>query len=167
MTQPARHSPAAWIVMGVSGCGKSTVAEAFAHAQDITYADADDFHPPENLDKMSRGVPLTDDDRWPWLDTLSVWLVDHSPCVLACSALRRDYRERLAQHQPALRFVHLAADYDTIKQRMENREHFMPPALLQSQFDTLEPPVDDEALILDATLPMDQLVAAIASDARR
>lgn len=153
--------------MGVSGCGKSTVAEAFANAQDITYADADDFHPPENLDKMRRGVPLTDDDRWPWLDTLSIWLADHSPCVLACSALRQTYRERLAQHQPALRFVHLAADYDTIKQRMESREHFMPPALLRSQFDTLEPPTADEALILDATLPMDQLVAAIVSDARR
>ena len=153
--------------MGVSGCGKSTVAEAYAKAQGITYADADDFHPPENLNKMSQGVPLPDDDRWPWLDTLSIWMADHPPCVLACSALRRAYRQRLAQHQPALRFVHLAADYDTIKQRMESRKHCMPPALLQSLFDTLEPPTASEALILDATLPMDQLVAAIASDARR
>ncbi len=153
--------------MGVSGCGKSTVARGLAEALGIRFADADDFHPSENVEKMRRGEPLTDDDRWPWLDTLSHWLAEESPCVLACSALRRSYRDRLGRHQPALRFVHLAADFDTIRQRMESRAHFMPAALLQSQFDTLEPPTPGEALILDATLPVDQLVAAAVADARR
>lgn len=153
--------------MGVSGCGKSTVAEALAQAMGVTFADGDDFHPPENVTKMSRGVPLTDDDRWPWLDTLSTWLADESPCVLACSALRRSHRARLAQHQPALRFVHLHVDFDTLRNRMALRDHFMPVSLLQTQFDTLESPSDGDALVLDGTQPVDQLVAAIASDARR
>ncbi|MEO0515287.1 MAG: gluconokinase [Planctomycetota bacterium] len=158
---------AAWVVMGVSGCGKSTVAEALADALGVVYADADDFHPTANVEKMRRGEPLTDADRWPWLDALSHWLADESPCVLACSALRQAYRDRLGQRQASLRFVHLAADYDTIRQRMESREHFMPATLLQSQFETLEPPTPADALILDATQTVDQLVAAAVADARR
>ena len=116
---------------------------------------------------MSRGEPLGDADRWPWLDACGRWLADHAPCVLACSALKAAYRGRLTQHHTPVRFVHLAADFDTLRHRMRERDHFMPPELLQSQFDDLEPPTPDEALTLDATLPVDQLVAAIASDARR
>ncbi|MBB6430595.1 gluconokinase [Algisphaera agarilytica] len=162
---PAPYS--AWIVMGVSGSGKSTVAEALANAMQVAYADADDFHPPENVAKMRSGVPLEDVDRWPWLDTLSRWLVEESPCVLACSAHKQSHRTRLAQHGAAIRFVYLHTDIQTLRQRMESREHFMPVSLLQTQFDAMEPPSEDDALILDGTLPVDQLVAAIVSDARR
>jgi len=164
---PTARRYAAWIVMGVSGCGKSTVAEALADALGVAYADADDFHPSPNVDKMRQGIPLTDADREPWLDLLSVWLRQESPCVLACSALKQTYRDRLGQHESALRFIHLSADYDTIRQRMESREHFMPAALLRSQFDALEAPAASEALILDATQTVDQLVAAAVADARR
>lgn len=167
VSAPTTLRHAAWIVMGVSGCGKSTVAESLADALGVTYADADDFHPAPNVEKMRRGEPLTDADRWPWLDSLSLWLADESPCVLACSALRQRYRDRLGQHQPSLRFIHLAADYDTIRQRMESREHFMPASLLRNQYETLEPPTPANALILDATQPVDQLVAAAVADARR
>ncbi|MEM1109062.1 MAG: gluconokinase [Planctomycetota bacterium] len=164
---PAIFCYTAWVVMGVSGCGKSTVGRSFAESEGLIFADADDFHPPANVAKMRRGEPLTDADRRPWLDELGRWLADHRLGVLACSALKADYRKTLTQHRPGLRFVHLAADYDAISKRMESREHFMPVKLLRSQFDTLEPPPPDQALILDATLPIDQLVAAMTSDARR
>ncbi|MEM9419453.1 MAG: gluconokinase [Planctomycetota bacterium] len=163
--QPTPYS--AWVIMGVSGCGKSTVARALANAMGLAFADADDFHPPENVAKMSRGVALEDEDRWPWLDKLSDWLGEESPCVLACSALKKSYRARLSRHNHQFRFVHLQVDENTLKRRMETREHFMPASLLKTQFETLETPTESEALILDGTLPVDQLVAAIVSDARR
>ena len=134
------------VVMGVSGSGKSTVGEALARSLGWPFLDADDFHPQSNVDKMARGTPLTDDDRWPWLDRIAGELArilargDHA--VLACSALKKSYRERLARAGD-VRFVHLAGDFDTIAARIANRKHkYMPPELLQSQFDTLEPPAE-------------------------
>lgn len=167
--QPEMESPS-WVVMGVSGCGKSTVGRLLAAELGVAFWDADDFHPPANVAKMRRGEALTDADRGPWLDTLNGLLRTTSGGggVLACSALRRVYRDRLAAGvEPAPRFAHLAAGFQTLHRRMRQREHFMPAALLRSQFDTLDPPTADEALILDAARPVDQLVVAIVSASRR
>lgn len=166
--QDKRHEPPTWIVMGVSGCGKSTVGRALAATLRVAFFDADEYHPAANVEKMRRGEALTDADREPWLATLNALLRDQPGCVLACSALRRVYREKLvAGMSPPPRFAYLAADFQSLHTRMQMREHFMPAALLQSQFVTLEPPGADEALVLDATESVDQLVAAIASAARR
>ena len=152
--------------MGVSGCGKTTVGQALANRLGVSFYDADDFHPPANVAKMSAGQPLNDADRAPWLDKLNELLRDNPGVVLACSALKRDYRRRLAEGVTELRIVHLHAGFEALQKRMLSRQHFMPPALLQSQLDTLEPPTPEEALILDAGLPVDQLVNAIAASRR-
>src|SRR5215218_7243926 len=132
--------------MGVCGCGKSTVGEALAQAVGCRFLDADDFHPPANVAKMAGGVPLTDDDRWPWLDRLvdemRRALRGNGHAVIACSALRETYRARLASAGD-VRFVHLAGDYETIAARLAARSHrYMPATLLDSQFTVLEPPAD-------------------------
>ncbi|MEL7089040.1 MAG: gluconokinase, partial [Planctomycetota bacterium] len=156
------NAPVRWVVMGVSGCGKSTVGRALAEALRTDFYDADDFHPEANVAKMASGQPLNDDDRGPWLDRLSELLRDRPGAVLACSALKKAYRDRLSRGGDAVRFAHLHADFSTLQDRMLGRDdHFMPAALLKSQLDTLEPPTPDEALILDATLGVDQLVAAV------
>jgi carbohydrate kinase (thermoresistant glucokinase family) len=151
------------IVMGVSGSGKSTVGAALARALGWPYLDADDFHPPQNVAKMAAGTPLTDDDRWPWLDRIVDALRDatatHGNAVLACSALRQAYRERLAR-AGAIRFVHLRGDFATIAQRLATRQHrYMPATLLASQFATLEAP--DDAIDIDVRASVDAQVAAI------
>ena len=135
------------VVMGVSGCGKSTIGEALAGALGGRYFDGDDFHSAENVEKMRAGNPLTDEDRWPWLDRLGQMI---STCdgivVLACSALRRAYRDRItdAACEPVL-FVHLAGDEALVTARQAARVgHYMPPSLVQSQFETLEAPGEDE-----------------------
>jgi len=152
------------VVMGVSGCGKSTVADALAARLGVRFLDADDFHPAANVEKMRAGVALADGDRWPWLERLNRLLLDEPGVVLACSALRRAYRDRLGVGVASLQFVHLAADFDALDQRMRQRQHFMPAALLQSQFDTLEPlGGDEQGSTLDATWGVDQLVDAIAA----
>ncbi|MEM6458493.1 MAG: gluconokinase [Planctomycetota bacterium] len=157
-----------WVVMGVSGCGKTTVGRALATQLEMAFFDADDFHPPANVAKMRSGVPLSDADRGPWLDVLNGLLRDRPGVVLACSALRRVYRARLAAGlEPGPRFVFLEVDRATVARRMRGRDHFMPAALMASQFETLEPPTADEALVLDAGRPVDQLVAAVVVDARR
>ncbi|MEM9780137.1 MAG: gluconokinase [Pseudomonadota bacterium] len=131
------------VVMGVAGCGKSTVAEALAEALDARYLDGDAFHPPENIDKMSQGVPLTDADRWPWLDAVAEGFGDQ-PTVIACSALRRAYRDRLRARGDVF-FAFLDGSFELIQGRMAARAgHFMPESLLESQFATLEPPAADE-----------------------
>lgn len=159
MTQP-HHV----VIMGVAGNGKTTVGSWLAEELGWTFIEGDDFHPQANIDKMSSGQPLTDEDRWPWLGALAeeIRRLDgagqHS--VLACSALRRIYREALREGDPRLFFIHPRADYDTLLDRMNRREHFMPPALLQSQFDTLEQLEPDEfGADIDAHAPPDQLVA--------
>ncbi|MGH1503228.1 MAG: gluconokinase [Acidimicrobiales bacterium] len=158
---------AAVVVMGVSGSGKSTVGAALAEALGGRFVDGDDLHPAANVAKMSAGVALDDDDRWPWLDRVADTLADSStdgPVVVACSALRRRYRDRL-RRVPGVVFVHLHLDVDDATTRLRTRgEHFMDERLIQSQFATLETPTADETdvIVVDATLPFDEVVAAAA-----
>jgi len=151
------------VVMGVSGCGKSTVAEALARRTGGEFIDADSYHPKANVEKMSHGIPLTDEDRAGWLDVLSSLLRQRSgadrPVVLACSALKESYRQRLRVSSD-VRFVHLKGSYEVLLARMQARSnHFMRPELLKSQFATLEEPVD--ALTFDVSLPVDTIVDRI------
>ncbi len=151
------------IVMGVCGCGKTTVGQALADALGWTFHDADDFHPPANVAKMASGIALTDADRWPWLDRIvdemRRVLAGGGHAVMACSALREAYRARLAQAGD-VRFVHLAGDYATIAARIAGRSHrYMPAMLLDSQFAALEPPRD--ALEIDVRTSVAQQVHQI------
>jgi gluconokinase len=152
------------VVMGVSGCGKTTVAQGISERTGLPYGEADRFHPPENIAKMESGTPLTDEDRWPWLRELASWMAAQSAqgfsTVIACSALRRSYRDVLRNGPPGLQFVHLHGDPELIRTRMSSRSgHFMPASLLQSQLDTLEPLQDDEdGLVLDLALAPEELV---------
>ena len=132
------------VVMGVTGCGKSTVGAALAGRLGWPFLDADDFHPPQNVAKMASGTPLGDDDRWPWLDRVADELrrIDAAggSAVLACSALKEAYRVRIAR-AGEVRFVHLSGDPATIAVRLAVRKHrYMPASLLASQFAALEPP---------------------------
>jgi gluconokinase len=144
---------AAIVVMGVSGAGKSTVGRLIAARLDCPFRDADSFHPAANIAKMSRGEPLTDDDRWPWLAAIAAWIGDHraagTTCVATCSALKRIYRDIVTDRQSAdVRLVYLKGDFDLIDARLKARTgHFMPPGLLRSQFEALEQPAADEHAI--------------------
>lgn len=151
--------------MGVCGCGKSTVGEALARALDWPFLDADDFHPRANVDKMARGEPLTDEDRWPWLDRLkdelAAILARGGHAVLACSALKASYRERLSRAGD-VRFVHLHGDAETIAARLASRQHrYMPASLLASQLAALERPTD--ALEVDIRNSVEAQVAQVRS----
>ena len=150
------------VVMGVSGSGKSTVGAALAQRLRVPFADADDFHPPANIAKMSAGIPLTDDDRGPWLATIATWLADHAAGggVASCSALKRSYRDALAAAAPQVFFEHLHGDPDVIAARVAGRPgHFMPAALVESQFATLEPLEPGEhGAVLDVDQQVDDLV---------
>ncbi len=152
------------LVMGVSGAGKSTIGALLAEALGVAFADADAFHPPANVTKMSAGTPLTDDDRWPWLDAIGAWLTARGNAggVVACSALKRAYRDRLRAACPALRLVHLDGDAALIAARQAARPgHFMPASLMASQFATLETPKAGEgAIILSVAPPPAQVLAA-------
>jgi len=129
--------------MGVSGSGKSTVGALLARRLGYPFLDADEFHPPANVAKMASGRPLTDEDRWPWLDLLNRKLREHEDVVLACSALKEAYRQRLQQGLADIRLVHLHGDIELVRRRMQERRHrYMPASLLDSQFATLEPPRD-------------------------
>ena len=148
--------------MGVAGTGKTTVGRKLAETLGGTFLDADDFHPPENVAKMRAGIPLDDTDRAPWLDALAEALQSHGkqPVVLACSALKEIYRERLLAAAPDLILVFLDGDPALIRQRMEERvDHFMPSTLLDSQLQNLEVP--ENALRLDIAEPVEVLVARI------
>jgi len=139
------------IVMGVSGCGKSTIGRLLADRLGWPFIESDDYHSAEDIQKMTNGIPLTDEDRWPWLNRLHDLMVDFSkqgqPVVLACSALKQSYRNLLAQGLNYVLFVYLKGDFDLIFERMSNRRHYMQAGMLRSQFDALEEPLD--ALILD------------------
>lgn len=155
------------VVMGVSGAGKTTVGGALAKALGWEFLDADEFHPPENVAKMAAGTPLDDADRRPWLERLNTELLARESkganAVLACSALKEAYRVTLAANLRAARLVHLHGDFEAIRTRMQARRHkYMPASLLQSQFDTLEPP--DDALLVDATLELQEAVLRIVAD---
>ena len=162
----AKGAPLAVVIMGVSGCGKTSVGEALARRLGARFVDADDFHPPANVEKMRRGTPLDDTDRAPWLARLNAVLrhavARGEPVVLACSALKARYRAALAERLPALRIVHLAASFELISARLADRQHrYMPPSLLASQFEALEPPEDA------ITVEVDGSVEAIADAAER
>lgn len=151
------------ILMGVTSSGKTTVGLILAKSLGYEFFDADDFHPRANIDKMSRGIPLDDADRQPWLETLRDLvcrcLAEPTDAVLACSALKEGYRRYLAS-DPQVRLVYLKADQDLIRERLlQRRGHFMSPALLESQFATLEEPKD--ALWVDASLAPGEIVATI------
>lgn len=159
-THATRHV----VVMGVSGSGKTTVALGISAATGIVFAEADDFHSTASVTKMRAGIPLDDDDRWPWLHRLADWMAEQAAqgasTVIACSALKRAYRDVLADGPPSLDFVHLEGSPEVIRERMARRAgHYMPPSLLDSQLATLEPLEDDESgLELDVALPPDRLV---------
>jgi len=153
------------VVMGVCGSGKTTVGRALAASLHWRFLEADEFHPPANVAKMAHGEPLTDDDRWPWLDRIVAELKVHQHAgthvVVACSALRQAYRDRLAQ-AGEVRFAYLKGDAATIEPRLASRSgHFMPASLLASQFATLEEP--SAAITIDVGQPVAAQVAAIAS----
>jgi gluconokinase len=158
-----------FIVMGVSGSGKTTVGQRLAARLGCGFSDADDFHSAANKAKMAAGIPLSDDDRAPWLQALRAaidgWERASTDHVLACSALKARYRDALGAASPSRRFVYLKGSLELFKSRLENRSgHFFNPALLQSQFEALEEPAD--AIVVDAAQSVDaqveQILAAVA-----
>jgi len=161
------------VVMGVAGTGKSTVAQALAGELDLVLTEGDDHHPKANIEKMSSGVPLDDDDRAPWLAKLAAWTderhAEDRSTVLTCSALRRAYRDVLREGAPeSTLFVHLAGSKDVLSERMEERDHFMPASLLDSQFDTLEPlEPDEDGEVVDVDRALDVVVRDAVALVRR
>ncbi|THV14843.1 gluconokinase [Nocardioides caeni] len=150
--------------MGVSGSGKSTVGAALAQRLGVPFGDADDFHPAANIAKMTAGVALDDTDREPWLDAIGAWLEARRGTggVVSCSALKRWYRDKLRSHAPSATLLHLDGSHEVIARRQASRPgHFMPPSLLASQFDTLEPlEADESGLTVDVDQPVDDIVEA-------
>ncbi len=160
------------LVMGVSGCGKSTVGQELADRLGGVFLEGDDFHPPANKAKMGAGTPLTDEDRWPWFDRLRAAIAEAlanpgtRPVVVSCSALKPAYREYLRRgYEDRSRLVFLRGDFDLIHGRMRARQHeYMPASLLESQFATLvEPGADEDPVTLDIERPISELVDALAT----
>ncbi|MEG4810573.1 gluconokinase [Microcoleus sp. F8-D3] len=152
------------IVMGVSGSGKTTVGKLLAQSLNWDFSDADDFHPSANIEKMSRGIPLEDADRLPWLLQLQAaidrWLLENQNVVLACSALKASYREMLCRDQQRMKIVYLKGSFELLAARLKSREnHYMKADLLLSQLDTLEEPED--AIIIDASQPLEVILRQI------
>lgn len=159
------------VIMGVAGCGKSSVGKALSERLHVTYRDGDDLHTPAAVGKMRQGIPLTDDDRWPWLDRVAHVLATEAPIILGCSALKRTYRDRIrAGAGGPVTFVHLSGSRALIASRMDARTgHYMPTSLLDSQFAALEPPGPEEAITVDIDQPLPEITDAIvtALEARR
>lgn len=168
MVAPSASDKTAVVVMGVSGSGKTTVAEILARRLGWQEAEADDFHPAANVAKMHDGIPLTDQDRMPWLIALRDW-INAAPgsVILTCSALKRSYRDVLRTADARVEFIHLDGDHEVIRKRITARKgHFMPASLLDSQFATLEPLQPDEAGLVvdvegDPTAIADQAITAL------
>lgn len=157
------------VVMGVSGCGKTTVGRLLAQALQVPYVEGDALHPPDNVARMAAGIPLTDDDRHGWLQAVGMQLAQAQAqgqgVVVSCSALKRAYRDQLRASAPGLRLVFLHGDPALIAARLAGRQgHYMPASLLQSQLDTLEPPTPDERPI---TLAIELPPEALAAEAAR
>jgi carbohydrate kinase (thermoresistant glucokinase family) len=148
------------VVMGVSGCGKSTVGKMLADKLDAKFIDGDDLHPAENKAKMAAGIALNDEDRWPWLDKVGASLGENEKIVIACSALKRKYRERILGSASNSVFVHLDGSRDVLAERMTSRpNHFMPVTLLDSQLATLEPlQFDEPGLKVNIDQPVENIV---------
>jgi gluconokinase len=158
------QDPVLVIVMGVSGSGKTTLARGIAARRGWTFQEGDELHPQANVEKMSRGEPLTDEDRWPWLEAIGAWLDERARAgenaVVTCSALRRAYRDRLRAGRPGVVFCHVTATAETLRERLERRRgHYMPASLLPSQLATLEPlEVDEPGFTIDAEGDPDDLL---------
>ena len=157
------------VLMGVTGCGKTTVGEVLAGQLQWTFLDADNFHPPVNKEKMNKGIPLTDEDRIPWLRALAARIVEANSkgesCVLACSALKRSYRQMIRGEETNVNFVYLNGPQEVIADRLEKRaNHFMNPALLKSQFNTLEEP--NNAVYVSIEQGPDSIVSEIRRELR-
>jgi len=163
-------SPLVIVLMGVSGCGKSTVGGELARLLGWPFRDADSFHPPANIEKMSRSVPLTDEDRRPWLDAIAQWIderrANRAPGIVSCSALKRIYRERIVGARSGVRLVYLRGGIELIAARLAERaDHFMPAALLASQFEALqEPQADERPVIVSIELPPAEIAANIVDE---
>ncbi|WP_460876840.1 gluconokinase [Rhodanobacter koreensis] len=158
---PAPTAPTI-IVMGVAGSGKSHVGDALARACGVDFVEGDDLHPATNIAKMSAGIPLDDADRQPWLEAIAAAIAKHRGhgVAIACSALRRAYRDVLRQADPALRLLYLRVPHDELARRMRERRHFMPLSLLDSQLAILEEPTEDErAIVLEADADLAATVA--------
>jgi gluconokinase len=167
-------APRAFVIMGVSACGKTTVGRTLAERVGWDFLEGDTMHPESNVAKMSAGIPLTDADRRPWLDHIADWIAQRLDAgensVVACSALRRIYRDRLRTAGEGVRFVYLKVPREILLQRLQGRKHFMPASLLDSQLDTLkEPDTDENALTVEATCDINNTVKQIqaALNARR
>jgi gluconokinase len=167
--KPAAGAPLAAVVMGVAGSGKSVVGVALAEALHCKLVEGDQLHPPENVERMASGLPLNDEYRAGWLEAVGRAIASHAAhgegVIAACSALKRGYRDRLRAHWPRLVFIYLMIDKNRARERVATRRgHFMPASLIDSQFADLEPPTDEEgAIFLDATRPVEELVAAAAA----
>ena len=165
MTEISR--PLVIVLMGVAGCGKSTTGMALAKALGWPFRDADSFHPPANIAKMSQGLPLTDEDRAPWLAAIAQWIDERcergEPGIVSCSALKRAYRQRIVGARRRVRLVYLKGDKALIGRRLRARKHhFMPATLLESQFATLEePPPDEHPVIVSVAMSPRRVVGTI------
>ena len=169
MDDLSASAPPTIVVMGVSGSGKSTVAALLVDRLGGEFAEGDEFHPAANVEKMRSGIPLTDEDRWPWLRRLAEWIGEHERAgrcaVVTCSALKRSYRDLLRDGHPSVWFAHVTADADVLRKRVEQRTgHFMPSSLVESQLATLEPLQPDEpGVVLSGESPPDLIVDEIAA----
>ncbi|WP_075810953.1 MULTISPECIES: gluconokinase [unclassified Serinicoccus] len=160
------------VVMGVSGTGKSTIAQALEARLGWEFAEGDDFHPEANVAKMASGRPLVDEDRWPWLEALAAWTAERDargePTVLTCSALREAYRDILRRGGDGTWFVHLVGDKGLLLDRMSSRDHFMPPSLLESQLDTLEPlGAEERGAVYDVANPPERIARMVLAQLDR
>jgi gluconokinase len=154
------------VLMGVSGAGKTTLGDALARRLGWRFIDADDYHPAANVAKMAAGQPLEDQDRFPWLDRLNDLLKSEKNAVLACSALKERYRQRLAAGVASVKWIYLKGEPELIRRRLKERRHrYMPASLLDSQFAALEPPAD--AVTIDVSDSVDACVARIAAQLQR